>query len=96
VWAVAACIVDKDGGPAAAVSIVVPMIRVRDDLIPYWSELTIDAANNISSQSNASRGRILGVRREVVDYRDPLFIMDQSISELLWGNTLSSDIRRGT
>ena len=72
VWAVAACIVNKDGGPAAAVSIVVPMVRVRDDLIPYWSELAIDAANNISSRFNASRGRILGVRREVVDYRDPV------------------------
>ena len=70
VWAVAACIVDKEGWPAAAVSIVAPTVRVRQDLIPYWSELVSDAAIQINSRFNALRGRILGVRGEVIRVKD--------------------------
>jgi DNA-binding IclR family transcriptional regulator len=48
VWAVASCVKSSIGLPRAAVSIVVPQVRVRENKIPKWTEMIVDAALEIS------------------------------------------------
>jgi len=49
VWAVASCIRNAVGYPRAALSIVVPITRVRDDKIPLWTNLVVEGAAEISA-----------------------------------------------
>jgi len=49
VWAVASCIRNAVGHPRAALSIVVPVIRLHEDKIPFWTDLVVDGAAEISS-----------------------------------------------
>jgi len=49
VWAVASCIRNAVGYPRAALSIVVPIIRVREDKIPLWTDLVVAGAAEISA-----------------------------------------------
>jgi DNA-binding IclR family transcriptional regulator len=48
VWAVAGCVRDSVGMPRAAVSIVVPEVRVKKEMIPKWTKIISDAAMEIS------------------------------------------------
>jgi DNA-binding IclR family transcriptional regulator len=50
VWAVAGCVRDSVGMPRAAVSIVVPEVRLREKKIPRWTEIITDAAMEISGK----------------------------------------------
>jgi len=47
VWAVASCIRGVDGEPRAAVSVVVPQVRVREDMISQWTAAVVRAAKEI-------------------------------------------------
>lgn len=48
VWAVAGCIRNSVGKPMAAISVVVPVIRVQSNDIPYWTSLVIEGVAEIS------------------------------------------------
>ena len=50
VWAVASCVRNAEGQPAAAISIVVPIIRVTEERIPEWTKLIVEGAEEISSK----------------------------------------------
>jgi IclR family KDG regulon transcriptional repressor len=50
VWAVASCILDSVGMPCAAMSIVLPEVRVQQSMIPKWTELVVSAAQEISKK----------------------------------------------
>jgi len=50
VWAVAGCIRNSVGRPMAALSVVVPVIRVQANDIPYWTSLVVEGAAEISSR----------------------------------------------
>ena len=50
VWAVAGCIRNSAGRPMAALSVVVPVIRVQANDIQYWTSLVIEGAAEISSK----------------------------------------------
>jgi len=50
VWAVAGCIHNIEGLPLAALSIVVPVLRVAEELIPTWTALIVESAAQISSK----------------------------------------------
>jgi DNA-binding IclR family transcriptional regulator len=49
VWAVASCIRNAAGYPRAALSIVVPAIRIRKGKIPFWTRLVVEGAAEISA-----------------------------------------------
>jgi DNA-binding IclR family transcriptional regulator len=50
VWAVASCIRDTDGGPLAAISIIVPTIRLDNEKIAEWTQLVMEGAKEISTK----------------------------------------------
>jgi DNA-binding IclR family transcriptional regulator len=50
VWAVASCIRNSVGMPRAAVSIVVPQVRLQQSKIQKWTELVVKAAQEISGK----------------------------------------------
>ena len=62
-WAVAACIRDARGAPAAAINIVAPFFRVRNRDCTDWRELVVEEAVEVSEVLGFGRRRTASAAR---------------------------------